>query len=356
MANQHVNAIVVGAGAGGGVVAKELSAAGLSVVLFERGGWVGFDEHRHDELINQRTTVLGNGFGPDDRRHRRVIAAGPGKWRVVLPSEGGCGNNAACVGSGTVSYGAMAWRFMEQDFRMRSTYGALAGSTLEDWPLIYAELEPYYEKAEYEIGVAGAPERPLNITLWGGQTDLAQALWRVKQERGPAGVAALVRTFRVYDVADQDGIAEWMRTEFPGMFYILAKAPAGRAKEAATFRGMYLTGDEALTSRAWIDENVRSRGPLGALYPVKTYTTPNPHSCLKEGDAPSWLFFLPLGGNDPRDPSKPGWGGQHVRQPDGWYRDLPARPGFDPRATVSRWRPDFQRDFARRVAWGTAHH
>ncbi len=155
MAFKHVNAIVVGAGAGGGVVAKELSTAGLSVVLFERGGWVGFDQHGHDELISQRTTALGNAFGPDDERYRRVIAAGPGKWRVVLPSEGGYGNNAACVGSGTVSYGAMAWRFMEQDFKMRSTYGAPEGSTLEDWPLTYAELEPCYEKAEYEIGVAG---------------------------------------------------------------------------------------------------------------------------------------------------------------------------------------------------------
>ena len=155
MANQHVNAIVVGAGAGGGVVAKELSVAGLSVVLFERGGWVGFDVHGHDELISQRTTVLGNAFGPDDARHRRVIAAGPGQWRVVLPSEGGYHNNAACVGSGTVSYGAMAWRFMEQDFTMRSTYGALEGSSLEDWPLTYADLEPCYDRAEREIGVAG---------------------------------------------------------------------------------------------------------------------------------------------------------------------------------------------------------
>jgi hypothetical protein len=200
---------------------------------------------------------------------------------------------------------------------------------------------------------AGTPERPLNLTLWGGQTDLAQALWRVKQERGPEGFAALARKFRVYDVADQDGVASWMRTEFPGMCYILAQAPAGRAKEEATFRGMYLTGDESLTSRAWLEANVLSRSPLGALYPVKTYTVPNPHGCLKEGDAPSWLFFLTLGGNDPRDPSQPGWGGQYARQPDGWYRDLPARPGFDPRETVSRWRPDFQRDFARRAAWGS---
>ena len=44
---------------------------------------------------------------------------------------------------------------MEKDFRMRSTYGTVAGSTLEDWPISYADLEPYYEKAEWEIGVSG---------------------------------------------------------------------------------------------------------------------------------------------------------------------------------------------------------
>jgi choline dehydrogenase-like flavoprotein len=51
MKNKHVNAIVVGAGAGGGVVAKELAVAGLSVVLFERGGWATYDDHDDDELI-----------------------------------------------------------------------------------------------------------------------------------------------------------------------------------------------------------------------------------------------------------------------------------------------------------------
>jgi choline dehydrogenase-like flavoprotein len=75
---------------------------------------------------------------------------------VVLPSDGAYNNNAACVGSGTVSYGAMAWRFMEQDFKLRSTYRSVAGSTLDDWPLTYQDLEPYYEKAEWEIGVAGS--------------------------------------------------------------------------------------------------------------------------------------------------------------------------------------------------------
>ena len=70
-------------------------------------------------------------------------------------SDGGYSNNAACVGGGTFSYGAMAWRYMEKDFRMRSTYGAVEGSTLEDWPIAYEDLEPYYEKAEWEMGVSG---------------------------------------------------------------------------------------------------------------------------------------------------------------------------------------------------------
>ena len=198
---------------------------------------------------------------------------------------------------------------------------------------------------------SGTPERPLNIAIWGGQTDFAQALWRAGQQRSGSEFAQWVRRFRVYDINDQDGIADWLRADFPGMFYILAQAPPGRDKREGTYRGMYLGGDESLTSRAWIDEHVRSKGPLGALYPVKTWTAPNPHSCLKEGDTPSWFFFLPLGGNDSADPSRPGWGGQFQREPDGWYRDLSAAKGSDPRQTVSRWRPAFQADFAKRMSW-----
>ena len=155
MENKHVNAIVVGAGAGGGIVAKELSVAGLSVVLFERGGWASYEDSDDDELRSQRTTVLGNGYGPDDLRYKRVIENSDGSTTIVRPSEGGYNNVAACVGSGTVSYGAMAWRFMQEDFKLKSTYGHIEGSTLDDWPITYEELEPCYEKAEWEIGVSG---------------------------------------------------------------------------------------------------------------------------------------------------------------------------------------------------------
>lgn len=150
-----VDAVIVGAGAGGGIVAEQLSLAGLRVVLLERGVLQKFSDTGHDELRSQRTTVLGNAFGPDDQHYVREVQGTDGRFHKVLPSEGAYNNVAACVGGGTFSYGAMAWRYFERDFRMKSTYGTPAGSTLDDWPLTYQELEPYYTKAEWEIGVSG---------------------------------------------------------------------------------------------------------------------------------------------------------------------------------------------------------
>ena len=152
---KRVNAVIVGAGAAGGIVAKELAQAGLSVVLLERGPWYSAFDCRKDDLRNQRTSVLGNAFGPDDERNPRVAIDLQGRPHVVRASGPAYSNNAACVGGGTASYGAMAWRYMERDFRMRSTYGHVPGSTLEDWPISYRDLEPYYQKAEWEIGVSG---------------------------------------------------------------------------------------------------------------------------------------------------------------------------------------------------------
>jgi len=150
-----VDVVVVGAGAAGGIVAEQLALAGFRVVLLERGRRQQFAETGHDELRSQRTTVLGNAFGPEDAHYVRLAESGGGQFRKVLPSEGAYNNVAACVGGGTFSYGAMAWRYLERDFRMKSTYGAPAGSTLADWPLSYADLEPFYTKAEWEIGVSG---------------------------------------------------------------------------------------------------------------------------------------------------------------------------------------------------------
>jgi choline dehydrogenase-like flavoprotein len=150
-----VDVVVVGAGAAGGIVAEQLSLAGFHTVLLERGDKLSFAQTGHDELRSQRTTVLGNAFGPDDKRYVRLAQIADGSFVRVRPSEGGYNNNAACVGGGTMSYGAMAWRYTEKDFRLRSIYGAPAASTLEDWPISYEDLEPFYSKAEWEIGVSG---------------------------------------------------------------------------------------------------------------------------------------------------------------------------------------------------------
>jgi choline dehydrogenase-like flavoprotein len=152
---KRYDAIIVGAGAGGGIVAKELATAGLQVLLLERGNWVRASDCRKDDLLNQRSSLLGASFGPDEERHPRVVVNANGEARTVRVRDGGYNNNAACVGGGTASYGAMAWRFLPDDFRMRSVYGQPEGSTLEDWPITYDDLEPYYQKAEDEIGVSG---------------------------------------------------------------------------------------------------------------------------------------------------------------------------------------------------------
>lgn len=214
------------------------------------------------------------------------------------------------------------------------------------------------EASEWIVTVADRPDtRPLNVAIWGGQTDLAQALWRVRRDRGAAGLAAFGDRLRVYDIADQDGIAAWIGQEFAGLFYVLNKAPDGRDRREAAFRGLYLGGDESLVSRDWMETHIRqSHGPLGALYPPRTWTAPNPHSAIKEGDTPSWFFFLPQGLGDPEHPEWGGWGGRFTRTTGRFYRDAHDTVDgvTDARATVWRWRRAFQNDFAARLDWCVA--
>ena len=148
------DAIVIGSGAGGGIVAKELAMAGWNVVLLERGPWL--KSFGHVETRDGWTTSLADApFGPTHDEVRTARATDRDRARIVHPHEGLHATLPACVGGGSVYYGAMAWRFHPETFRLRSHFGAIPGANLEDWPIPYAELEPYYEKAEYDLGVSG---------------------------------------------------------------------------------------------------------------------------------------------------------------------------------------------------------
>ncbi len=197
-------------------------------------------------------------------------------------------------------------------------------------------------------------EKLLNICIWGGQTDLAQALWKVKNTRNTQAYQTFISKVRVYDIADQDNIFQGIWDEHPGLFYILNKAPTGKDKREAVFRGMYLGGDEDLTSLTWLNEHIIERhGPLGALYPQKTWTAPNPYSAMKEGDTPSWFYFLNNGLQNSDYPGYGGWGGRFIKDESGYFRDAKDSVGhlFSARAAVWRWRPDFQHAFAARMDW-----
>ena len=145
--------ILIGAGAGGGVAACVLSEAGKRVLVLERGRDLSFDDIHHDHLRSQRMSLYGHNAGPSDEHPR--VAEDDKSTYTALPWQGGYSNNAACVGGGTRVYGAQAWRFMAQDFRMASHYGVPDGSSLADWPLSYADLAPFYERIENELGVCG---------------------------------------------------------------------------------------------------------------------------------------------------------------------------------------------------------
>jgi len=153
----HWDVVIAGAGAGGGVAAYVLAAAGKRVLLLDRGRWLDFATTGRDHLRNHRLATYGHNTGPELVGNPRVFVDVHGTEHVVAPNSSDYHHNASAVGGGTVVYGGQAWRFHPLDFRMASTYGSPSGSSLEDWPISYDDLAPYYELAEWLVGVAGGP-------------------------------------------------------------------------------------------------------------------------------------------------------------------------------------------------------
>ena len=148
--------VIVGLGAAGGVAALPLTNAGLDIVGIEAGSRLTKRDFAPDEI---RNNVRDWPFSvrkcdsevPTLRRSRSDDAVQGGNH----PMMNG-------VGGTTLHYWAQSWRLNPWDFKVVSEttrrYGASripAGSTVEDWPFGYEELEPFYDRVEHEIGVSG---------------------------------------------------------------------------------------------------------------------------------------------------------------------------------------------------------
>lgn len=144
---ETVDFVVIGAGAAGGVMAKELSTAGFSVVVLEQGPWWKEKDFDHDEIAHCFNSKLTNDQAKQPFTFRKNDSETATPVRAIEYGRG--------VGGGTVHFTGNYWRFHETDFRERSLYGEIAGTGFADWPISYADLEPYYTKAEWELGISG---------------------------------------------------------------------------------------------------------------------------------------------------------------------------------------------------------
>ena len=157
--NKAVDVVIIGAGWAGGIMAAELTKAGLSVVALERGHartMVDY-QHAHDELrYSLRYEMMQNtALETCTLRHNLSERALPiRQLGSFLPGTG--------VGGAGVHWNGQTWRFHPHDFTIYSDtlarYGAKKlpeETTIQDWGLTYTQLEPYYDKFEYMAGIAG---------------------------------------------------------------------------------------------------------------------------------------------------------------------------------------------------------
>ena len=179
--SSRVDAIVVGLGAAGGLVATELARAGMKVVGLEKGRFYKQADFKtkFDEIRYYCRSAIVPKMATDPITWRRR----DGEEAEVLPwasNKLGLGDPfqippSIGTGGGTLHWGAAAFRFREQDFRMRSAVverfseSALPKeNTLVDWPIDYKTLEPYYDRVEWDLGVGGTAGNIKGEVISGG--------------------------------------------------------------------------------------------------------------------------------------------------------------------------------------------
>ncbi|WP_248928242.1 GMC family oxidoreductase [Paenibacillus hamazuiensis] len=144
--------IIVGAGAAGGIIGRELSDAGLSVCVLERGPMIETKDVSMDELrfpIRQNllwaTPRVG---GMTWRPHSRTGTEKTFSRITQLLDGWGPGGSMN-------HWGGASWRFEPSVFKALDVWGQIPGGAIVNWPLSYEDLEPFYTKFEYRMGVSG---------------------------------------------------------------------------------------------------------------------------------------------------------------------------------------------------------
>ena len=206
----------IGAGAAGGVVAKELSTAGFSVVALEQGPYLRDGDYSHDEIKYTYQPGLTNDPQMQPITYRKNETE-PAKLMKAI-------EYGRQVGGGSVHFTANYWRFHESDFHERSLFGDVPGPSLADWPITYADLEPYYTRQNTTSGFRVWPGRILRgasleaVSLPPMPVKSAGVLF----ERGakklgtasfPAPVAILSQPYQGRAACAHCGFCEWFGCE-----------------------------------------------------------------------------------------------------------------------------------------------
>ena len=149
---------IVGMGAAGGVMAKELASAGLSVVGFERGPELEFEDYAYKDSVR----AIARREFEERVRHEPVTNRSS---RGAVTRLRYTTTPANSVGGGLMIWTGSTTRFMPGDFNVytNEVLGGVAeragadlnGYDIPDWPIGYDDLEPYYERFEWEMGSSG---------------------------------------------------------------------------------------------------------------------------------------------------------------------------------------------------------